>query len=381
MNLGLALLLALPAPLLGGLVWRRVGRFRPVSLRVVVGLTLASVILGAAALNLERLLLKFTDLSLQVEGGNAATAALAMFLLAAPLEEAAKVGCVWPLYATGRLLSPRVGMLYGVAAGVGLSAAELVWVSRAVEPSALSVAQLLLGIPVQLFASGLWGYWLGRGDRPRGKWFRVAWLLSVAIHGLYALLISSGSPKLVASALPLALSMGGTGWIALRDMTPVEGSIGHERRGILRSLPEPPSLRAMRRSLRRSDRPIMLHWILLGGLVTLGVMLVSVGVAVWLGHELAIDFSHAESSGPEAGAPLLLLGSAVLLSFPLAGFLVARASAATSVLEPALGACIAIVLLALTLAVSTSSGVLMSLGLAPVAFLLACVGAWFGTSG
>lgn len=381
MNIGLALLLALPAPILGGLVWRRVGRLRQVAPRAVLLLVLASMVFGGGALYVERLLLQFTDLSLRVEGANAVTAALAMFLLAAPLEEAAKVGCVWPLYATGRLLSPRVGLLYGVAAGVGLSVVELVWASRGVELTGLSGAQLLLGIPVQIFASGLWGYWLGRGDRPRGKWFRLAWLLAVAIHGLYGLLISSGSPKLVASALPLALSMGGTGWIALRDMNPIEGSVGFERRGILRSLPEPPSLRAMRRALRRSDRPIMLHWILIGGLVTLGVMLVSVGVAVWLGHELAIDFSHAESSGPEAGAPLLLLGSAVLISFPLAGFLVARASAATSVLEPALGACIAIVLLALTLAVSTSSGVLMSLGLAPVAFLLACVGAWFGTSG
>lgn len=379
MNIGLALLLALPAPILGGLVWRRVGRLRPVSPRAVLSIVVASVVVGGGALYVERLILQFTDLSLRVDGANGGTAALAMFLMAAPLEEAAKVGCVWPLYATGRLLSPRVGLLYGVAAGVGLSVVELVWASRGVELTGLAGAQLLLGIPVQIFASGLWGYWLGRGDRPRGKWFRLAWLLAVVIHGLYGLLISSGSPKLVASALPLALSMGGTGWIALRDMTPVEGSVGFERRGILRSLPEPPSLRAMRRALRRSDRPIMLHWILIGGLVTLGVMLVSVGVAVWLGHELAIDFSHAESSGPEAGAPLLLLGSAVLLSFPLAGFLVARASAATSVLEPALGACIAIVLLALTLAVSTSSGVLMSLGLAPVAFLLACVGAWFGT--
>ncbi|MCA9630783.1 MAG: PrsW family intramembrane metalloprotease [Myxococcales bacterium] len=381
MNLGFAILLALPAPILGALVWRRVGSLRPVSSRVVLAVVAASALVGGLALYVERLLLRFTDLSLQIQGGNAATAALATFLLAAPLEEAAKVACVWPLYATGRLLSPRVGLLYGVAAGVGLSVVELLSLSRGLELNGLVLAQLSLGIPVQLFASGLWGYWLGRGDRPRGKWFRVAWLLAVGIHGLYALLISSGAPKLVASALPLALSMGGTGWIALRDMTPIEGSIGHERRGILRSLPEPPSLRAMRRALRRSDRPIMLHWILIGGLVTLGVMLVCVAGAVWLGHELAIDFSHAESSGPEAGAPLFLLGSAVLLSFPLAGFLVARASAATSVLEPALGACIAIVLLALTLSVSTSSGVLMSLGLAPVAFLLACVGAWFGTSG
>lgn len=387
MNPAVAILLALPAPLLAWLVWRRVSALRPVVGGLVLVVGAAGVALGALAVYGQGLLLGWTSLSLRVDGGNAGTAALATFLLVAPLQEAAKVGCVWPLYATGRLLSPRTGLLYGVVAGAGLAVAEAVSLSFVLPGGFYSSMLILLGLPVQLFAPGLWGYWLGRGNRPRGRWFAAAWSIAVGIHGLYALLVFSGSPKLALSALPLALTMGAAGWMALRDMRlshlgAADGGVAakSERGGLLRALPEPPSLGAMRRALRRSDRPIMLHWILMGGLVTIGVMIVSLGVAVWVGHELAIDFSHAESSGVEAGAPLLLLGSALLLSFPLAGFLVARASAASSVLEPALGACIAIVLLALTLSVSTSSGVLMSLGLAPVAFALSCVGAWFGTS-
>ncbi len=385
MNLGVGLLLALPAPLLTWLVWRRVSASRPLVGGVVLAIAAAGAGLGALALYGQHLLLGWTSLSLRVDGGNTGTAALATFLLIAPLHEATKVGCVWPLYATGRLLSPRTGLLYGVAAGAGLGVAEAVALSLTLPGGFYSWALILLGLPVQLFAPGLWGYWLGRGERPRGRWFAVAWTVAVGVHGLYALLVFSGSPKLALSALPLALTMAVAGWMALRDMEPSVDSardapVRSERGRLLRALPEPPSLSAMRRALRRSDRPIMLHWILMGGLVTIGVMIVSLGAAVWLGHELAIDFSHAESSGVEAGAPLLLLGSALLVSFPLAGFLVAKASAASSVLEPALGACIAIVLLALALAVSTSSGVLMSLGLAPVAFTLSCLGAWFGTS-
>ncbi len=374
MNPGVALLLTLPAPFALAVVWRRVSQVRQVSGRLVIGVFVAGALAGAVATLVTRLVLQWLGVSLTIEG-SATTAALGMFLLAAPLAEAAKVAVVWPLYLSGRVLGSRAGLLYGVAAGAGFALAAAPLGAASLELRALSVAMVLLAVPVQLFSSGLWGYWLGRG--PGGRWFGVAWLLAVVLHGTYVLLIASGSPKLVAAALPMTLTMGAAGALALRDLTGSDAP----RSQLLRVLPEPPSLRAMRQALGRRERPLLLHWIGIGGLVTLGLMLVNVAVAVWLGHRLGVDFTLAESAGSEAGGPLALLGSAVLLAFPLGGFLVARASGAESVLEPALGACIALVLLALTLAVSTPLGVLISVGLAPVAFLLACVGAWFGVGG
>jgi len=89
----------------------------------------------------------------------------------------------------------------------------------------------------------------------------------------------------------------------------------------------------------------------------------------------ASDQEDVRSSGP-----LVLLGSAVLAAFPLAGYLVARASSATSVLEPAMGAGLAIAAVVALLSVTAPIAVAFALAVAPVAFVLACSGAWFGLS-
>jgi len=68
----------------------------------------------------------------------------------------------------------------------------------------------------------------------------------------------------------------------------------------------------------------------------------------------------------------------VLLAFPLAGYLVARASSAHSVLEPALAAGAALAALVAMLFLTAPLGVLFALAVAPLAFGLACGGAWIG---
>jgi hypothetical protein len=134
----------------------------------------------------------------------------------------------------------------------------------------------------------------------------------------------------------------------------------------------------MRQALKRSDRPLMLHWIAIGALVTLGVTLSLLALAVYLGHRVGIDFALADEADVRSSGPLVLLGIAVLAAFPFAGYLVARASAATSVLEPAMGAGVAIVMVLLTLSATAPVAVIFALAVAPVAFVLACGGAWFG---
>jgi hypothetical protein len=122
----------------------------------------------------------------------------------------------------------------------------------------------------------------------------------------------------------------------------------------------------------------VLRWIIAGGFVTTGVVLASLMLAVLIGHEMGVDFSYANEADMRSNGPLVLLGSAVLAAFPVAGYLVARASGASSVLEPAMGAALAITAVVALLSLAAPIAVVFALAVAPVAFALACVGAWFG---
>ena len=122
----------------------------------------------------------------------------------------------------------------------------------------------------------------------------------------------------------------------------------------------------------------MLHWIAIGALVTLGVVLVALAGAVYVGHAIGVDFALADESDVRSSGPLVLLGAGVLAGFPVAGYLVARASSAHSVLEPAMGAGVAIVAAVLLASLAAPVTAVFGLAAAPLAFALACGGAWFG---
>jgi hypothetical protein len=140
-------------------------------------------------------------------------------------------------------------------------------------------------------------------------------------------------------------------------------------------------MRAVREALSRSERPVMVTWIGVGALVTTGVMTVALGVAVALGHRFGIDFTavdRGESAGMASLIPLALLAGAALTAFPIAGYLVARASSTRSVLEPAIAAGLAIAGSLVLLGLAAPVAVVFATAFAPVAFGLACVGAWIG---
>jgi hypothetical protein len=75
---------------------------------------------------------------------------------------------------------------------------------------------------------------------------------------------------------------------------------------------------------------------------------------------------------------LVLLGVAVLAAFPIAGYLVARASSAGGLLEPALAAALTVGLLVAVFWLAAPIGVLLALAVAPIALALACGGTWIG---
>jgi hypothetical protein len=125
----------------------------------------------------------------------------------------------------------------------------------------------------------------------------------------------------------------------------------------------------------------MLRWILLGALVTMGVIITSVVGTVLVARRFGVDFSAVDEGEMTGAIPLALLGLGVLLAFPASGFLVARASGADSVLEAALSTGLAIVGTLVMLGLAAPVAVVFALAFAPIAFGLACAGAWVGIGG
>jgi hypothetical protein len=355
--------------------WRRVAVSAP--RRLALAVTLGGMVMALLAIYLERLVFSWTDLTLLAgPGGSSPSGAmLAMFLFAAPLEEALKVFVVWPLHSTRRLRTAHVGLTYAVCAGAGFASVESVFAVVTGPVTALVALRLVLGMVAHPFFCGVWGYALGSGGR--GRWFALYWVGATLLHGLYDHIVFGRGPALLVLVVPLLVAMALGTWIVAREIAPASAP-SSRRLSLLSSLPEPPSLNAMRQALRRSDRPLMLHWIGIGALVTLGVTISLLALAVYVGHRVGIDFAMADEADVRSSGPLVLLGTAVLSAFPFAGYLVARASAATSVLEPAMGAGLAILTVLATLSATAPVAVVFALAVAPVAFVLACGGAWFG---
>ena len=373
-------MLALAAPLLvlfplglGFLVWRRVSVLGHVSRRLTIAMALGGAVAALFTAYFERLVLSYTGLTLDVATSGAGGALLATFLLAAPLEEALKVSVVWPLYRTRRIVDPRLGVGYASAAAAGFSAVKGLLAVLLGTPGGVTVLRALLGVPAQLFFAGVWGYALGaRGRNRRGYWFSLAWLIATLLHGLYNHIVWGRGPGLLVTVIPLFVFMGVGAWIALRDVAPE--AVSHQRWIV----PDPPSLRSLREALRPVDHRLMVHWILIGAFTTLGLVIALLALTVVLGHRLGVDFSLADESDMRSSGPLVLLGAAVLAAFPIAGYLVAKASAAHSVLEPALAAGLALAALVAMLFMTAPIGVLFALAVAPLACGLACGGAWIG---
>jgi hypothetical protein len=137
----------------------------------------------------------------------------------------------------------------------------------------------------------------------------------------------------------------------------------------------------VRNALRRAERPVKLRWIVVGAVVTVGVIVASVAGAVVLGLRLGVDFGAVDEGEIAGAVPLALIGLGVLLAFPASGYLVARASGADSVLEAALSTGLAIAGTLVMLGLAAPVAVVFALAFAPIAFALACAGAWIGIGG
>jgi hypothetical protein len=355
-------------------VFRRVSVLGRASRR----LTVLVLLLGAGAAVLERLveraMLAFTQLSFDVRAAGVGSALLASFLLAAPLEEAAKTLVVWPLYRMRRIDGSRLGLCYAVATASGFAAALGVERLLTAPFDGVLGLRVLCQIPAHLFFTGLWGYVLGARRGQSGNWFAITWLFAVAMQGLYGHIVWGRGSGFLIAVVPLLgfVTLGAAS--VLREVSPDRTTLARLH------LPEPPRLSLVTEALNPRDQPLMLRWVVVGAFVNVGLMFVLLVAAVALGHRLGVDFSTADESDMTSAGPLALLGAALLAAFPIAGYLVARASSSNGVLEPALAAALALASIVAILALVAPLGVLFALAVAPLAFGLACGGAWIGLS-
>ncbi|MEY4547761.1 MAG: hypothetical protein RL685_3956 [Pseudomonadota bacterium] len=398
MRVILGLGLALAPLLLAAWWWRRSRTARDIPLARAILITLAAALLGGGCQLLETALWRWTGLSLVALPGKESEALLAMFLFAAPLEEGAKVLSIWPLYSARRILEIRHGIVLSALAGLGFAIGKLALAlalgtlpfALAAEggipaaPDTLELLRALLALFPHVLSAVAWGATLG--VRAKTSRFALAWTAATALRGLYDHIVFGRGPGVLVLAVPPLLTLLALAYIAARRAIAREAARrpasrrpgGDRPRSSRPAWSEPPSLRYVWQALEPRQAPLMLHWIVLGTLVTAGVGLVALGVALYTGHWLGLDFAAADEADVSSNGPLVFLAVAVGLAFPAAGYLVARASGTKSVLEPALGASLAVLGAVLFLSVTTPIAAVFALALTPIAFILASVGAWLG---
>ena len=280
---------------------------------------------------------------------------------------------VWPLYIKRRLVSGQVGAIYAVLAAAGFSAGEVVGLVIVGDSDWWLLLRAFFAAPAHLFFAGLWGYMLGGGRRDR--FFGWVWALSTILHGSYDHIVFGRGPALLVIVVPMLALMGVGVFGLLREQAP--NSVG---RMTAYSLFEAPSVGSVREALSRRGRPVMIQWIFIGAFVNLGVTLFFLGASVYLGHRYGVDFSLVDEAGLAGIFPIVLLGSALLAAFPVSAYLIARASSAVSVLEPAWATGASIFVVLGLFSVTEPTALVIAMGVAPVGFTLACLGAWFGLS-
>jgi RsiW-degrading membrane proteinase PrsW (M82 family) len=324
----------------------------------------------------------WTGLSLSVQPGKESEALLSMFLFAAPLEEGAKVLGVWPFYSARRLIDVRHALVFAAMSGAGFAAGKAGALVALGGADGLLVLRAVACMLPHVASALIWGATLGVRATTSG--FAFAWMLATLLRGGFDHIVFGRGPGVMILGLPLLLTMCGLAYAFARRaaarqaaLAPVIGARSRRGRSMM-SWSEPPSVREMWQLLQPKQEPLMLQWIGLGTLVTAGVGLCALVAALYAGHAIGLDFAAADEADVRSNGPLLFLATAVGSAFPIAGYLVARASGTRSVLEPALGAAFAVLGGVLFLSVTTPIAAVFALALAPIAFVLACGGAWFG---
>jgi RsiW-degrading membrane proteinase PrsW (M82 family) len=378
----------IPALLLLGVVYFSDRRREPLPLVLLV-FVLGGAGKAATAL-LEGRAAMWTGLDMNAQVAGSAGSMLFLFGFAAPVREASKVAAMWPAFRSKYFDEPIDGLVYASAAALGFATIENAITLREHAFGWIWIARTAIALPAHVFFACAWGYALGRAKRIKrpGAMFPAAWLVATAAHGLYVHLVYGRGPGALVGTIPLLLAMAVPTIFAIRDLraradaSRADGSSRTsmllERVSSLYVVSSPPSLRSVREAMRREGQPITLRWIVFGALVTVGAMTVGLGLSIAFGHWTHVDFSIVDEHDVTTTAPVALLGSGILIAFPVSGYLVARASNLPTMLEPALASGLAILLTLVLLGLAAPVALVFALAFSPIAWALACAGAWVG---
>lgn len=322
------------------------------------------------------------DMSSQMAGNTGSL--LFLFGFAAPMREASKVAAMWPAFRSKHFDEPLDGVVYAASAALGFACVENALTLRGHPIGWIWLARTAVALPAHVFFACLWGYALGRVKRIKrpGPLFPAAWLVATGAHGLYAHLVYGRGPGALVGTLPLLLAMAAITFFAVRDLhqrgNRSSGSSVLLDRVSTLYVSGPPSLRTVRDALRREGQPITVRWILFGALVTIGAMTAGLALSVAFGNWAHVDFAGVDEHDVTTTAPVALLGSGLLLAFPVSGYLIAKASNLPTLLEPALASGFAILLMLVLLGAAAPVALVFALAFSPIAWGLACAGAWVG---
>jgi len=363
------------------------GDLRPPSPRSVIGTFALGLLAFIPAALFERFLTNLTGLQKLGASATDLSALVYAFLVAAPLEEGLKVAAATPVWRL-RVAQHRPfdAISYASAAALGFATAQSAFFLYGRPLSPLDALRAALTAIIAPCLASIWGYALARAPRFRmgGGFFNLMWFAASLGSGISHHLAFVRGPNALFAMIPILATGLVITYLLSRDLLAKTSKPAKVEPRKTRLLPtiSPPSLRALREALRRTEKPISPVWIAIGTLVTSGVITVMLIGAVLLGRKIGLDFAAVDRDASQASAlaPLLLLAGATLLAFPLAGWLIARASAADGVLEPALGSLVTIAFTILVLGFAAPVAVVIALACAPVAFGLACLGAWLGLS-
>ena len=375
----------LPAVLFAVLVYRTDARREPpwlVILTFVLGSVAALVsllVVGRAA--------GLTGLDVRVSAAGESGALVFLFFVVAPAQEAGKVAAAWPAFLSKHFDEPYDGVVYAASSALGFAAVENGFILHAHPTGGIWLARALLSLPAHVFFACFWGYALGRAKHSKARIpiFPAAFLASIVAHGLYAHFVYGRGPGALLAVTPMLAVMGVVVWLLARDLrlrgdrpSRLPSGSGGSRLSRLSIVAQPPSLSAVRSALTRADQPVKVRWVFFGSLVTIGAMIVGLGAGVLMARLLKIDLSTVDEHDVGAAAPVLLLGIGLLASFPTSGWLIARAAGVRTLLEPALACVLALVITLTGLGFAAPFTVVFALALSPIAWVLACFGAWIG---
>jgi hypothetical protein len=314
----------------------------------------------------------------RLTGAEGVRIGLVAFGIVGPLTVLTLAALVWPVVKQQLVheVDPPLAAAVSAAGFVIGRSVILLFIEHVQMRSGVRAA--ILGLD-DIALAATWGYGLARsnfdgqlGGTPFGRYA----LGTMLARGAAEYAIRTRAPVGTAFMIGLGLLAAGSVTMGLFRLSDPK----HPPVSSLASVGQETIREIARAQLRRGGvRPL---WIVLGAFGNLGGMIVGFGTAVLIGRSAHIDFGEIDRSGPAAEYAALLLALGVIMSFPMSAAVVGLAGGGRNapdrayVLEAGLSAMVALVALLALLGVVAPVAVAVGIACAPVAFVLAGIGAW-----